>query len=85
MKESIPRLYLKPGCPWCTDAVTWMDRRGMAYEPVDVLADPAAYNEMKRLSGQNLTPTLIYSDGRLLADFDTSQLQSWLAQQGLQA
>jgi len=78
-----PILYIKAGCPWCRDAITWLDQRGLRYQPIDVLTDPAAYNTMKKLSGQNLTPTIVYPDGRLLADFDTGQLETWLTQQGL--
>jgi hypothetical protein len=39
----------------------------------DVTADPAADREMRRLSGQGLTP-VIDVDGQILADFDAEQL-----------
>lgn len=26
------RLFIKPGCPWCVDAVEWLDARGWDYE-----------------------------------------------------
>jgi glutaredoxin len=51
----------------------WLDERGVDYERVDVIADEAAYDEMIRLSGQELAP-VIEVDGELLADFGPDQL-----------
>ncbi len=47
--------------------------RGIDYETVDVIADEAAYDEMIRLSDQELAP-VIDVDGRILADFGPEQL-----------
>jgi len=76
--NDLPRLFVKTGCPWCREAIQWLDQNGFQYQKIDVLTDPAAYNEMKQLSGQNLTPTMVWPDGRLLADFDTGELQEFL-------
>ena len=46
---------------------------GVAYEKVDVIADETAYDEMIRLSGQDLAPVLD-ADGKILADFGPEQL-----------
>jgi len=43
------------------------------YEKIDVIADEAAYDEMIRLSGQDLAPVLD-ADGEILADFAPDQL-----------
>ena len=51
----------------------WLDERGIDYEPVDVISDEAAYDEMIRLSGQELAP-VIDVDGEVLADFGPEQL-----------
>jgi glutaredoxin 3 len=67
------RLFIKPYCGWCHDAVDWLDERGIQYEVLDVIADSAARKEMFQLSGQTLAPT-IDVDGEILADFDTGQL-----------
>lgn len=71
-------LYIKPWCPWCIDAVRWLEQRNHSFEKADVLTDAAAYARMKKISGQSLTPTLEMSDGAILADFDTSQLEKFL-------
>ena len=67
------RLFIKPYCGWCHKAERWLDERGVEYEKVDVLTDETAYDEMIRLSGQDLTPVLDV-DGKILADFGPEQL-----------
>jgi carbamoylphosphate synthase small subunit len=37
---------------------------------------------MRQISGQSLTPTLEMEDGRVLADFDTRQLEKFLRDRG---
>lgn len=76
-------LYIKSGCPWCVDAVAHLDRRGFDYEVVDVLRDPAAMDRMRAISGQTLAPTLEV-DGKVLPDFDTGQLERFLAEHGIE-
>jgi glutaredoxin len=67
------RLFIKPYCGWCDKAVRWLDDQGVEYQKVDVIADEAAYDDMIRLSGQDLTPVLDV-DGKILADFGPDQL-----------
>jgi glutaredoxin len=67
------RLFIKPYCGWCDKAVGWLDDHGVAYEKVDVIADESAFDEMIRLSGQDLAP-VIDVDGEILADFGPDQL-----------
>lgn len=56
----------------------WLDERGVEYEKIDVIADETAYDEMIRLSGQELSP-VIEVDGELLADFGPDQLaEFWI-------
>ena len=54
----------------------WLDQRGIDYEPVDVIADESAFDEMIRLSGQELAP-VIEVDGHVLADFGPDQLEAF--------
>ena len=51
----------------------WLDERGIPYEKIDVIADEASFDEMIRLSGQELAP-VIQVDGQLLADFGPEEL-----------
>jgi glutaredoxin len=51
----------------------WLDDHDIAYEKIDVIADEAAFDEMVRLSGQELAP-VIEVDGKVLADFGPEEL-----------
>ena len=76
MKTQKIRLFIKPYCGWCDKAMDWLDQRGIEYDSVDVIADEAAYDEMIRLSGQELAP-VIDVNGEILADFGPEQLASF--------
>jgi glutaredoxin len=67
------RLFIKPYCPWCHKAMHWLDEHAIKYEKLDVIADRAAFDEMIRLSGQELAP-VIDVDGKVLADFGPEEL-----------
>ena len=73
VKPKQTRLFIKPYCGWCHKAMRWLDEHGVHYEKIDVIADEAAYDEMIRLSGQDLAPVLEV-DGQVLADFGPDQL-----------
>ncbi len=70
------RLFIKPFCGWCDQAMDWLDSRGVKYEVLDVSADASARQEMEELSGQSLAPVLDV-DGQILSDFDTGQLEKF--------
>ena len=53
--------------------MSWLDEREIDYERIDVIADEAAFDEMIRLSGQDLAP-VIDVNGEILADFGPDQL-----------
>jgi monothiol glutaredoxin len=77
MRPQHIRLFSKSHCPWCHQAIDWLDARHIPYELIDVITDQEGMAEMQRISGQTLAPT-IEVDGRVLADFDTAQLaQFW--------
>ncbi|MDB6064595.1 MAG: Glutaredoxin [Pedosphaera sp.] len=54
----------------------WLDARGIEYEVLDVYSSTPAYNEMVKLSGQDLAP-VIDVDGKILADFGPDQLATF--------
>ncbi|MGC1479150.1 MAG: glutaredoxin domain-containing protein [Chthoniobacterales bacterium] len=74
------KIYAKMWCPWCKDAFAWLDARGFDYEKVDVQTDRAAHDRLLAISGQSLTPTLETDEGKVLADFDTRQLEKFLTE-----
>ncbi len=48
-----------------------------------MLADAAAYERMRRISKQWLTPTLETSEGLVLADFDVADLEKFMLENAL--
>lgn len=76
-------VYVKRGCPWCTEALEYLERNEFEYEVRDVLADPESFARMREISGQSLAPTLEVG-GKVLADFDTGQLEEFLEANGIQ-
>ena len=68
------RLFIKPHCGWCHKAMRWLYDHGIKYEKIDVIADAAAFDEMIRISGQELAP-VIEVDGKILADFGPDELE----------
>jgi len=70
------RLFIKPDCPWCHRAMSWLDERGVQYEKLDVIADAKAMDEMVKLSDQTLAP-VIDVDGKILADFGPEELETF--------
>ncbi len=79
MKTKSVRLFIKPGCPWCDEAIEWLDRRRVAYEQLDVIRDAEARLEMRELTGQTRAPS-IDVDGHILADFGADELETWWRQ-----
>lgn len=75
-------LYVKSHCPWCHEARDYLDRHGFAYELRDVVEDPEACARMWEISGQSLAPTLEIG-GKVLADFDTGQLEEFFGKHGI--
>ena len=52
------RLFIKPFCGWCAEALEWLDRNKIKYNTLDVTCDRAAGDEMVRLSGQSCAPVI---------------------------
>ena len=61
-----------------------LKQHGIDYERVDVRTDRAAYEELKRISGQTRVPTLVAGD-RVLADFGPEELEQFLKELNLPA
>lgn len=77
--ENTPVLYIKTGCPWCDDALSFFHSCGLAPLVQDVLKDPAAMARMKAISGQDKCPTFEY-DGFVVADFSVQEFLAAIAQ-----
>jgi len=76
------RLFIKPYCGWCHEAIAWLDKHGFKYQKLDVTNDRAAAKEHYDLTGQGMAPS-IDIDGEILADFDTRELEAFLKKIGV--
>jgi len=76
------RLFSRQLCSWCQDAKQWLGDHQLPFEEIDVGQNPAAYEEMQRLSSQRYVPTIVVN-GQVLANFDTDQLEQFLAKLGI--
>jgi len=77
-----PILYIKPGCPWCDEVLSFLEGQGIAHETVVVSGDPEAMREMLELSGQTKAPTMDWG-GEVLADFGVEELVPFLQVRGV--
>jgi glutaredoxin len=64
------------------DAKEYLSTRGYRFVEVDVGKDRQAYQEMLELSEQSYVPTFVAGD-KVLANFDTNQLERFLAEHGI--
>ncbi|MDX2185842.1 MAG: glutaredoxin family protein [Opitutaceae bacterium] len=75
--QSLPHLYIKPGCPWCDSAMAFLDSHGVSYQKHDITQDSGAKTRMEEVSGQGKVPTLDWN-GTILADFGEEELVPFL-------
>jgi glutaredoxin 3 len=80
--RELPVLYTKAGCPWCEEAVRFLDEHGVGYRLKEVTGDAAAFAEMQEKSGQTRAPTLDWH-GKILADFGSEELVPFLLEQNV--
>jgi len=82
MKDDLPILYIKTGCPWCEEAVTFLSDNGIGFREKNVSQDNAAAAEMEEKSGQTKAPVLDWH-GKILADFGKIELKPFLLNQNV--
>lgn len=76
---NIPILYIKPGCPWCSEAQAFFGQNGVEVDVKDVTSNKGALQRMIEISSQSSTPTFEYNDF-VVADFSTNELIDELEQ-----
>jgi glutaredoxin len=75
-------IYTKTGCPWCIDALTYLNEKQIAYEEREVRSNPEFMKELEEKSGQSKAPTLDL-DGQILADTDANAIEIFLKEKGI--
>jgi len=73
------KLYSREWCSWCIDAKDFLRQRGYKFIEIDVGKNRDAFEEMKELSDQTYVPTFV-AGNKVLANFDTDQLEKFLSE-----
>lgn len=74
-----PILYVKSGCPWCTEALSFFSTNNIRLETREVRSNKVFMEQMVKLSGQTKTPTFVHGKF-VVADFDISEFKVALNQ-----
>lgn len=80
--KPLPILYVKTGCPYCSDAIKFLGEHGIGFREVNVTNDANAFAEMQKKSNQTKAPTLDWH-GKILADFGVEELVPFLQTQNV--
>ena len=63
------QIYFKDWCPYSRHALALLDRKGIAFEAIDVTVDVDREREMRERSGRTSVPQ-IFIDDRHIGGFD---------------
>lgn len=75
--DSLPVLYVIPGCPACEQISEFLEGRGISHRRVNIHERPSGRREMEIKAGAARLPVLDWH-GRILAAFDTRELSDFL-------
>jgi glutaredoxin 3 len=67
-----PILYIKTGCPWCREALSFFNTQGVDLDIRDVSINSKDMDAMVSISGQTKAPTFEYEDF-IVADFSVDE------------
>ena len=74
--------WMKPSCGWSMGVRAVFKKYNLAFEDRDIINVRANYEEMIKVSGQPLQPTLSI-DGKVLADVSGDEVEAYLVKQGI--
>ncbi len=63
-------VYSGPNCPYCQRAKMLLQKKGAAFEDIDIKADPAKRDEMLKKSGGKQTIPQIFINGQHIGGCD---------------
>jgi glutaredoxin 3 len=63
-------LYTTMFCPYCARARTLLDRKGVAYNEIDIIEEPDRRGEMVRRAGGRTTVPQIFINGEHIGGSD---------------
>lgn len=62
-------VYTTNMCPYCRSAKALLDKRGVAYEEINLARDPDARNKLHQITGMVTFPQIVI-DGKSIGGFD---------------
>ncbi len=69
-------VYSSPYCPYCFMAKKLLRKKGVAFEEIDVAAEPARREEMReRAGGRNTVPQIFIGDTHVGGNDDLQALE----------
>lgn len=71
------KIYSTPTCPYCKLTKEFLTEQKVEFTNIDVASDPAAANEMVKLSGQMGVP-VIDIDGKIIVGWNKGALEEAL-------
>jgi mycoredoxin len=79
--SALPLVYSAPWCGYCIRLKAQMDREGVAYEEIDVDANPEVLPKLEELNGGEwIIPTVEFSDGSALVNPSVAAVVAHLEQ-----
>ncbi|MDG1242220.1 MAG: glutaredoxin family protein [Opitutae bacterium] len=72
-----PILYIKSGCPWCTEALSYFSENNIRLETREVRSNKVFMEQMVQHSSQTKTPTFVHGEF-VVADFDIGEFKAAL-------
>lgn len=77
------RIFSSPTCPYCRQAKEFFKKNNIAFEDIDVMSNPEAVQEMRRVSGGARSVPVIVIDDIVMVGFDQPELEKALKSKGL--
>ena len=62
-------VYITDMCPFCRSAKALLDKRGVAYEEINLARNPDGRNELMEITGMVTFPQIVI-DGQSIGGFD---------------
>lgn len=70
-------VYTKTNCFWCDELIAFLKENKIDFENKETRGNAEYFEEMKKLSGQTLAPTVVI-DGVVYADTDKDEIKKVL-------
>ena len=63
-------IYTTGYCPYCAAAKSLLDKKGIAFEEIDVSSDPTTRAELVQRTGGRRTVPQVFIDGQSIGGYD---------------